>query len=282
MALRVRADAGSGGATAWPSIRRVGAGSALVRAFTALSRPLRGTGCRQVTHVSTTLRGRVPQHGGGRRASAVWQSGARTPSPRPARRASRRTPGKALPGRASPRAVLPATGSWPQTGYTTSRETTLLLRGPARGPPARGCHRAREAPSETLMRGLTTAWPGAMPGRLRATGLHNVDARVRRQLPGRHRIEVAGSTLFDIGDVGVSLSLDVGKSAHHGHGLTPAGRKVFDNQLPNSEPTLRGRLRQADGKVRHRTRHRRPARLHRPAAPVPRPCPRVFQDRTSC
>lgn len=30
-----------------------------------------------------------------------------------------------------------------------------------------------------------------------------------------------------------------GKSAHHGHGLTPAGKKVFDKQLPNSEPKLR-------------------------------------------
>jgi hypothetical protein len=35
------------------------------------------------------------------------------------------------------------------------------------------------------------------------------------------------------------LSLDVGQSAHHGHGLTPAGKKVFDKQLPNSEPKLR-------------------------------------------
>ncbi|GGT77485.1 hypothetical protein GCM10010207_87330 [Streptomyces atratus] len=35
------------------------------------------------------------------------------------------------------------------------------------------------------------------------------------------------------------LGLDVGKSAHHGHGLTPAGKKVLDKQLPNSEPRLR-------------------------------------------
>jgi transposase len=45
--------------------------------------------------------------------------------------------------------------------------------------------------------------------------------------------------LDDIDDVGVFLGLDVGKSAHHGHGLTPAGKKVFDKQLPNSEPKLR-------------------------------------------
>ncbi|RCG16771.1 IS110 family transposase [Streptomyces diacarni] len=43
----------------------------------------------------------------------------------------------------------------------------------------------------------------------------------------------------DIDDVGVFLGLDVGKSTHHGHGLTPAGKKVFDKQLPNSEPKLR-------------------------------------------
>ncbi|OMI33044.1 transposase, partial [Streptomyces sparsogenes DSM 40356] len=43
----------------------------------------------------------------------------------------------------------------------------------------------------------------------------------------------------DIDDVGVFLGLDVGKTAHHGHGLTQAGKKVFDKQLPNSEPKLR-------------------------------------------
>lgn len=45
--------------------------------------------------------------------------------------------------------------------------------------------------------------------------------------------------MYDIGDVGVFLGLDVGKSAHHGHGLTTAGKKVFDKPLPNSEPKLR-------------------------------------------
>ncbi|MEU7237933.1 IS110 family transposase [Streptomyces chrestomyceticus] len=45
--------------------------------------------------------------------------------------------------------------------------------------------------------------------------------------------------MFDTEDVGVFLGLDVGKSAHHGHGLTPAGKKVFDKPLPNSEPKLR-------------------------------------------
>ncbi|MFI8209346.1 IS110 family RNA-guided transposase [Streptomyces werraensis] len=39
--------------------------------------------------------------------------------------------------------------------------------------------------------------------------------------------------------VGVFLGLDVGKSNHHGHGLTPAGKKVFDKALPNGEPQLR-------------------------------------------
>uniref|UniRef100_UPI001F26DC4B IS110 family transposase n=1 Tax=Streptomyces shenzhenensis TaxID=943815 RepID=UPI001F26DC4B len=45
--------------------------------------------------------------------------------------------------------------------------------------------------------------------------------------------------MFDTEDVGVFLGLDVGKTAHHGHGLTPAGKKVLDKQLPNSEPKLR-------------------------------------------
>lgn len=43
----------------------------------------------------------------------------------------------------------------------------------------------------------------------------------------------------DSDEIGVFLGLDVGKSAHHGNGLTPAGKKVFDKQLPNTEPKLR-------------------------------------------
>ncbi|WP_344323101.1 IS110 family transposase [Streptomyces macrosporus] len=45
--------------------------------------------------------------------------------------------------------------------------------------------------------------------------------------------------MFDTDDVGVFLGLDVGKQAHHGHGLTPAGKKVLDKPLPNGEPKLR-------------------------------------------
>jgi transposase len=45
--------------------------------------------------------------------------------------------------------------------------------------------------------------------------------------------------VIDIDQVGVFLGLDVGKSTHHGHGLTPAGKKVFDKPLPNGEPQLR-------------------------------------------
>ncbi|MFF3768616.1 IS110 family transposase [Streptomyces sp. NPDC001922] len=45
--------------------------------------------------------------------------------------------------------------------------------------------------------------------------------------------------MVDIDGVGVFLGLDVGKHAHHGQGLTPAGKKVFDKPLPNSEPKLR-------------------------------------------
>ncbi|WP_306193206.1 IS110 family transposase [Streptomyces sp. MK5] len=45
--------------------------------------------------------------------------------------------------------------------------------------------------------------------------------------------------MIDTSSVGVFLGLDVGKSNHHGHGLTPAGKKVFDKALPNGEPQLR-------------------------------------------
>ncbi|MCD9166301.1 IS110 family transposase, partial [Streptomyces albireticuli] len=45
--------------------------------------------------------------------------------------------------------------------------------------------------------------------------------------------------MFDIEGVEVFLGMDVGKAAHHGHGLTPAGKKAFDKRLPNSEPKLR-------------------------------------------
>jgi transposase len=45
--------------------------------------------------------------------------------------------------------------------------------------------------------------------------------------------------VYDTSGIGVFLGLDVGKGEHHGHGLTPAGKKVFDKRLPNSEPKLR-------------------------------------------
>lgn len=45
--------------------------------------------------------------------------------------------------------------------------------------------------------------------------------------------------MFGAEDVGVFLGLDVGKTTHHGHGLTPAGKKFLDKQLPNREPKLR-------------------------------------------
>lgn len=40
-------------------------------------------------------------------------------------------------------------------------------------------------------------------------------------------------------EVHIYLGLDVGKGEHHGTALTPAGKKVFDKPLPNSEPRLR-------------------------------------------
>jgi len=45
--------------------------------------------------------------------------------------------------------------------------------------------------------------------------------------------------VLDTGDIKVFLGLDVGKTDHHGHGLTAAGKTVFDKRLPNSEPKLR-------------------------------------------
>ena len=73
------------------------------------------------------------------------------------------------------------------------------------------------------MRGPTTAWPGATPGRLRAAGLHNVDARTTpTPRPAPHN-PVREDGLNEYDEIGVFLGLDVGKSHHHGHGLTPAG-----------------------------------------------------------
>ncbi|MFI2380215.1 hypothetical protein ACH5AO_35025 [Streptomyces sp. NPDC018964] len=37
--------------------------------------------------------------------------------------------------------------------------------------------------------------------------------------------------MIDTSSVGVFLGLDVGKSTHPGHGLAPAGKKVFDKML---------------------------------------------------
>src|SRR3954447_18874997 len=92
------------------------------------------------------------------------------------------------------------------------------------------------------MRGPATTRSGATPDSSRAAGLHNVDARVRHHCQGRHVQLPRKGAMFDTEDVGVFLGLDVGKTAHHGHGLTPAGKKVLDKQLPNSEPKLRAVL----------------------------------------
>lgn len=43
--------------------------------------------------------------------------------------------------------------------------------------------------------------------------------------------------MIDTGDVDAFLGLDVGKGEHHGTALTPAGKRVFDKRLPNSEPS---------------------------------------------
>jgi hypothetical protein len=126
-------------------------------------------------------------------------------------------------------------------------------------------------PSETLIRGPATARPGAMPGHSRAAGLHNVDARERPRRQGRHGIDACGGTVIDIDETGVFLGLDVGKSNHHGHGVTPAGKKVFDKALPNGEPQLRAVFDKLKAKFRHRPGGRGPARLDRGPAADRRP-----------
>lgn len=45
--------------------------------------------------------------------------------------------------------------------------------------------------------------------------------------------------MIDTGDIDVYLGLDVGKGEHHATALTPAGKRVFDKRLPNTEPKLR-------------------------------------------
>ena len=45
--------------------------------------------------------------------------------------------------------------------------------------------------------------------------------------------------MYNTSDIGVFLGLDVGKGEHHAHGLTPAGKTVYDKRLPNTEPKLR-------------------------------------------
>lgn len=45
--------------------------------------------------------------------------------------------------------------------------------------------------------------------------------------------------MIDTGDIDVFLGLDVGKGEHHATAVTPAGKKAFDQRLPNTEPKLR-------------------------------------------
>lgn len=62
--------------------------------------------------------------------------------------------------------------------------------------------------------------------------------------------------MFDTSDIAVFLGLDVGNGDHHGHGLTAAGKTVFDKRLPNSEPKLRAVFDKLTAKVRPRPGHR--------------------------
>ncbi|GGW69755.1 hypothetical protein GCM10010381_63150 [Streptomyces xantholiticus] len=45
--------------------------------------------------------------------------------------------------------------------------------------------------------------------------------------------------MIDTGGIDVFLGLDVGKGEHHATAVTPAGKKVFDMRLPDTEPKLR-------------------------------------------
>ena len=45
--------------------------------------------------------------------------------------------------------------------------------------------------------------------------------------------------MYDTSGIGAFLGLDVGKGEHHAHGLTSAGKTVYDKRLPNTEPKLR-------------------------------------------
>lgn len=74
---------------------------------------------------------------------------------------------------------------------------------------------------------------GLQRGRVRL--VHDTDTNA-------YRTKEADSTIFDTGDVSVFLGLAVGKTAHHGHGLAPAGKEVFDQPLPDREPKLRAVL----------------------------------------
>jgi transposase len=58
--------------------------------------------------------------------------------------------------------------------------------------------------------------------------------------------------VIDTGDIDVYLGLDVGKGEHHATALTPAGKRVLDKRLPNTEPKLRevfSRLQEKHGSV---------------------------------
>jgi hypothetical protein len=51
--------------------------------------------------------------------------------------------------------------------------------------------------------------------------------------------ENGSKSVTDDGGIDLYLGLDVGKGEHHATALTPAGKKVFDKRLPNTEPKLR-------------------------------------------
>jgi hypothetical protein len=47
-------------------------------------------------------------------------------------------------------------------------------------------------------------------------------------------------------EIAVFCGLDVGKGEHHATALDPAGKRVHDKKMPNTEPRLRGAVHIAD------------------------------------
>ncbi len=83
------------------------------------------------------------------------------------------------------------------------------------------------------MRGLSTGFTRA--GR----ALRNVDVAARCPGKAGRKRDRRGLHVIDTGHIDVFLGLDVGKGEHHATAVKPAGKKAFDNRLPDTGPKLR-------------------------------------------